>query len=524
MGAISLLCRLLLAGAFAVAAAAKLADRTGSSKAFTDFGLPGSVARQLSVLLPLVELVVAVLLVLPQSGLWGGLSALVLLLAFTIGIGISLARGRTPDCHCFGQLHSAPVGWPTLMRNTLLAGCAGVVALKGRENHGLSVLQGISALVPSHFVGSAFGVVVFLAFVAQGWLIFHLLHQHGRILLRLDSLEGALRDSGFLAARGAETQAAGLAIGSSAPSFEIPLLSGEMTTLVRLCEFGNPVLLVFSDPGCNPCSALLPDIARWERDYASILTVALISRGSVEANRGKTSDHGLKNVLLQQDREVAEKYRAVGTPSAVLIHSNGSIGSPVVVGPQAIAHLVANVTGQTAEHPVPLVAPNGHHKALNPLSSIQSALQIGQSAPSFRLSDLNGSAVELHKYRGHNTLLLFWNPNCGFCKSMLLDFKAWERNRPKTLPEVLVISTGSVESNRAMQLQSTILLDQSFGVGTSFGASGTPSAILIDSTGNIASAVAVGAASVLALAATEPTSGLKLTGTSASGAARMSAT
>ena len=38
------------------------------------------------------------------------LPALVLLLLFVGGISYNVARGRSPDCHCFGQLHSAPAG------------------------------------------------------------------------------------------------------------------------------------------------------------------------------------------------------------------------------------------------------------------------------------------------------------------------------------------------------------------------------------------------------------------------------
>ena len=51
-----------------------------------------------------------------------------------------------------------------------------------------------------------------------------------------------------------------------------------------------------------------------------------------------------------------------------------------------------------------------------------------------------------------------------------------------------------------MGLRSPVLLDQGFSVGSAFGASGTPSAVLVDAKGNIASDVAVGAQAVLALA------------------------
>src|SRR5215210_7850679 len=119
--------RLLLALVFLVAGVAKLADRTGSRQAVVDFGLPKFLAAPLGVLLPLAELAVAVALIPASTAWWGALGALALLLLFVAGIGVNLARGRKPDCHCFGQLHSAPAGWSTLLRNGALAAVAALI-------------------------------------------------------------------------------------------------------------------------------------------------------------------------------------------------------------------------------------------------------------------------------------------------------------------------------------------------------------------------------------------------------------
>jgi hypothetical protein len=56
-----------------------------------------------------------------------------------------------------------------------------------------------------------------------------------------------------------------------------------------------------------------------------------------------------------------------------------------------------------------------------------------------------------------------------------------------------------------MGLASTVVLDQQFAVGRAFGASGTPSAVLIDAEGKVASEVAVGAPAVLELAGADRT-------------------
>src|SRR5438128_3963970 len=137
--------RLVLAAVFLVAGMAKLADLAGSRQALRDFGVPASLSSPFGMLLPLAELAVAGALLLSGSAWWGAAGALVLLLLFVAGISYNLAHGRTPDCHCFGQLHSAPAGWPTLIRNLVLSALAGFVFWFGRDNAGPSALSWIGA-------------------------------------------------------------------------------------------------------------------------------------------------------------------------------------------------------------------------------------------------------------------------------------------------------------------------------------------------------------------------------------------
>jgi peroxiredoxin len=252
--------------------------------------------------------------------------------------------------------------------------------------------------------------------------------------------------------------------------------------------------LLFSDPDCGPCSTLLPEIGRWQREHAAKVVVALISRGTVEANRSKVTEHGLTHVLLQQDREVAQAYQASGTPSAVLIRRDGSIGSPLAQGADAIRALIADALTPSVQNVLPMAAPvNGHGAG-------PAVPQVGERAPEFTLPDLSGKPTHLSDFRGNTTLVLFWNPGCGFCQHMLKDLKAWERKPPKGAPKLLVVSTGTVEANQAMSLRSPVVLDQGFSVGNTFGATGTPMAVLVDAEGKIASTFAAGAPAVLALA------------------------
>src|ERR1700689_5012581 len=115
MSDVALFVRLALAAVFALAAVGKFFDIRGSQEAVKSFGVPPAVAPVVAVLLPLVEAVIAIGLVPASSAVAAAAAALALLATFVVLISVELARGRRPDCHCFGQLHSAPVGLGTLV-------------------------------------------------------------------------------------------------------------------------------------------------------------------------------------------------------------------------------------------------------------------------------------------------------------------------------------------------------------------------------------------------------------------------
>src|SRR5215210_7332875 len=228
MNAAVLLARLVLAAVFVVSGVAKLADREGSRRAVTDFGVPGPLAAPLTVLLPLAELAVAVALIPTATALWGAVGALALLLLFVVGIGVNLARGRKPDCHCFGQLHSAPAGWSTLARNGALAALAGFVVRAGYDGVGPSAVSWLSALSAAQIAGLVVGLVLLGLVVAQWWFLVHLLRQHGRLLVRVEALEERIASGGAALSREPSQNGAqeaqppeGLPVGSQAPGFSL---------------------------------------------------------------------------------------------------------------------------------------------------------------------------------------------------------------------------------------------------------------------------------------------------------------
>src|SRR5258708_11205395 len=462
MDIVLLFARLLLTMVFVVAGLAKLGDRAGSRQALVDFGVPARLVTPLAVLLPLAELAVAVALIPTASAWWGALGALALLVLFITAIGYTLARGRTPDCHCFGQLHSAPAGWATLVRNVILAAVAGFVVGLGRTNAGASDIGWVGRLAIAQRIELIFGGLVVGLLMIEVWVVIQMLRQQGYRLLRLEELEVKLAESGTkVTAEAPPAAAAGLLVGTTAPAFSLPGLYGETITLDFLRASGKPILLIFSDPGCGPCNALLPEIGRWQRDYASKLSLALISRSTPEANHAKTNGHAITHVLLQQDREEVGAYQAQGTPCAVLIRPDGTIGSPLVCGAEAIRALAAQAVGLPVLKSLPVAAAHENDYAL-PIAPVPNWSDSSPPPPPRPLPHppalhptpptplplLSGKTVNLSDFRSNKTLVLFWNPGCGFSHQMLADLKPSEAEPPPEAPKLLGVSTGGVEANQ----------------------------------------------------------------------------
>lgn len=476
--------RLVLILVFAVAGVAKLLDREGSRQTLLGFGVAPAAAGALGTLLPVGEVATALLLLAARTAWQGAAAALALLLLFMAGIGYNLARGRRPSCRCFGQLQATPVGATTLVRNAALALGAALLLWQGRAVPSLfGWLIALSGGERVAVLAGAFGALLVLM---QTALLYQVLRQQGRMQLRLEALGERL---GVAAQAVASAPALGLAPGSAAPGFRLPDLRGTEVALNDLLKPGKPLLLLFTNPHCGPCLALVPELLGWQRDYASRLSIALISEGSPEDNREKSAASG-SLVLLQQQREVADAYQAGGTPAGVLIQADGRVASSLAQGAVAIRALVARQLGQQS--------PARRGAAATP--------RPGDPAPALTLNDMEGETVRLNELTGRDTLLLFWNPSCGYCQQMLPELQGWVSAPPPGAPDLVVVSTGSAQEARAMQLRARVLLDPNHEAGPAIGAHGTPMAVLLDKSARVASDVAAGAQAVFALARAQATS------------------
>jgi peroxiredoxin len=348
--------RLLLAAVFLLAGATKLVDPVGLRKALRNFGLPLALARPAVILLPGLELAVTVALIPTSLAWYGAWGALVLLTVFLIAVGIAMARGRKPDCHCFGQLHSAPVGWPTLVRNGVLAACACGLVLQGRQHTGLDLLAWLASLSGVELK------VAIIAACSAGFVFLRVLDRARPkkesvelpLLTTVDDEEAQEEPPAQLARgqsapvpkeRPAPSRVAmgiGLPTGAPAPEFELPGITGEKHSLRSLRERGRDILLIFSSPFCTPCEALASNLVRWKQEMEGLPKIVLISRGSVRENLAKLKGFEPSRILLQRDSEVAEAYDCNTTPTAVLVGEDGLIRSELAVGGVAIKQLLSS--------------------------------------------------------------------------------------------------------------------------------------------------------------------------------------
>lgn len=483
MEVILLLIRIFLFAVFAVAGIGKLLDREGSEKAFKEFSVPEDFAKPLSIILPIAELLFALLL-LPVATAWLGAIGVFLLLAVFIGGMIwQIEKGNAPDCHCFGAIHSEPVSKKSLIRNIIFAILAFFLVAQGIENQGLGFTEltgemAIQLILGLATIGLLGAVVFYLKKISE---------QQTQIMRRIEILELVSHEGG----KAVEREDVGdpydsLPIGAIAPAFELPDLNGKIVTSKQLLAKSKPLLFFFVSPNCSPCQALLPEVEVWQDELKDKVEFVFISSGKGAENAEKFGGNNFKQILLQEDKEVAHLFNSKWTPTVLLINANGLIASHLAVGDEGIRDLVKKIKAENLENEFIFIA-NG------------SQLKIGESVPEFSMKDVHGKEITAKDFQGKKTLVTFWSTTCPFCINMIRDLQEWDREKGKDEPNLVVFSEGDEEEHKDIGLKSPILLDEGYKTAEKFGMSGTPSAVLINEHGKISSETAIGASNIWAL-------------------------
>jgi thiol-disulfide isomerase/thioredoxin/uncharacterized membrane protein YphA (DoxX/SURF4 family) len=318
MDSFAIAAELLLAAVFAVAGVAKLLDLQGSQKAVAEFGLPEAAAPAIGFLLPVAELVTAVLLVLHPTATVGAALALALLVAFMAGISNAMVRGRAPDCNCFGQLHSAPAGRRTLARNSALGAIAVALLINGRG-------PAVDAWVADRSAAELVAIVAIIAAIALAFTALWLWSQNRK----LDAHLAVAHSHNASPESVVDWDIEGLAAGVAAPAFTLPDARGELHTLPSLLAAGKPLMLFFMEPGCGPCKGLMPELARWQEMVGDRVAFTVLSTSSAEHSAATYEEHSIDSVLFDESRTVFRAFHLQGTPKAILVDPNGTIaGGP----------------------------------------------------------------------------------------------------------------------------------------------------------------------------------------------------
>jgi peroxiredoxin len=115
--------------------------------------------------------------------------------------------------------------------------------------------------------------------------------------------------------------------------------------------------------------------------------------------------------------------------------------------------------------------------------------------------------VKLSHWRGRRVLLIFFNPQCGFCEQMAPQLSALKSDGSEDRPIPVVITTGDADANRRFMeqhgIRCPVLVQRTDEVMSLFQVGGTPMGYLVDEDGAIATPVTVGAEALLALAAVQ---------------------
>jgi thiol-disulfide isomerase/thioredoxin/uncharacterized membrane protein YphA (DoxX/SURF4 family) len=485
-----LLIRLFLAAIFFIAGAAKLYDLEGSQKAAGDFGVPEGLAKPAGIILPLLEIAIAIALLPLNSAWYGGIAALVLLTIFTVGMAVQMAKGQAPDCHCFGQIYSEPVGKKSILRNVFLMIAAAVLVIAGRISPGQSVTALISDPASRTFLAYLIGILAIA-------MVFSLLAKQREMSAKLLELQQEIDSLQMVNDAMASGQSRhehmtppdeGLPIGAVAPDFELPDMKGRAVSFEQLMMQGKAMLFFFISPTCAPCKALLPEIGKWQDELRGKVDFIFVSTGSADENAVKLPQLGGQIHLLQKKREVAESFKAKWTPTAVLVNAGGLIASRPAPGDSAIRDLID------------LIKENGEDLTFikNGRGMSPNELKIGEELPEFELPAAKGAKVNDGMIRGKKTLALFWGLDCMHCQRMLPEVKEWENSTANGV-QLVVFSSGDAEKNRELDLASPVALDDNGEVGDKLGMFGTPSAVLINESGKIVSETAVGSEQIWSL-------------------------
>jgi peroxiredoxin len=190
----------------------------------------------------------------------------------------------------------------------------------------------------------------------------------------------------------------------------------------------------------------------------------------------------LVSVCLASSLAVAGACRSGAANSA--FDAQGSSAS-------ASATSTTNAAVATAAAPAPLPATGQVQKI------VAGKAVLGEQAPDFTLSDVNGKTVKLSQYKGKAIVLEWFNPTCPYCQDVYKEGGVLREMPERWMREGVVwLSINSqgpeeagsgIEENkkfmRENEMRTPLLMDPTGAVGKAYGAKTTPHVFVISEKG-----------------------------------------
>ncbi len=493
--------RAVLAAVLVVSAVAKLLDLPGSRTALRRFGVPARLVVASAVGLPVVELIIAALLAFSVTVVTGAIGASALFMVFTAGIANQLRQGQAPPCHCFGALSSEPVSGRTIARNAALLGLAVVTAILGWQSPGPGVdaLPGLPGATLALLATGVVGTVLAAAAWRQARQV---LAAHDALVAGIDRVVATLVPPPIAAGSSPTFRPAApvTGMGTAPPvvaDVQLTSLDGNLIS-THSGPDGRTLGLLLTAETCTACHSLLPEVAGWQRDLSAVMDLVLVGYAVGDAYRATIERHGINRAALpdaSRYNEVMDSAGAQAVPSLLVIGADGRLARPVAGGVDAIravnADLRANVpAAQGSEAELTPGIP-----AISAEPVVPETPPIGTPVARMLLSAADGTPTDLSLVAGETdlTLLVFWRADCPHCQQLAPMVRAWRDGLDPDRIQVIAITPGDPTAVAMLGISDRTLADPDHAAHDRFGAIGSPSGILLDRQGRVASGLVAGA-------------------------------
>lgn len=122
------------------------------------------------------------------------------------------------------------------------------------------------------------------------------------------------------------------------------------------------------------------------------------------------------------------------------------------------------------------------------------SLQIGDPAPDFSVTDMNGQHIQLQQWAGSLVILRFWSTDCKYCRADTPVFNEYfNRYKEKGLKVVYINSGASsrevTEFVKELEIPFPVVMDQGENVAGLFRVKAVPQTIIIDPAQKIIAAI-----------------------------------